>query len=943
MASGYTTYLDPGAYHQEVLVPAGVNIPAQPFNACLIGTASRFRRAVNEPVRRGLVTEEFVAGDFTAVSGGYRVQLGSRAKKLRVATSVRRTLNGISTTVSTGKYSFDRATITGASATFDLDATSHGIGIEIDNKQGVTIMLRQSSDLTGLQPAGSFSAPDANDIQTLTLSTVTYRTLGARPGMTLSITDLGTNIDAANEGNRTILSIYEDSGNTVITFSNATGINESFSATEVGLAFSGTGLVGREIHQIATISSMAAATAAQVADGINAALEGASSLGFGSDYANFASVSGTTVVLTSPDTTAEEQSDIRILPTVLGSTWNTDIFGAASVDADSFITIDSSVWNASATWSISYIDETSTSDTLLNTPVERVISVGSQRGNGDFNSGDDFSLSGNTIDWSADTAASVVGTVATDFAIGANESISLQMDNLVVPSDLRGSSPSNKDVLVYFYSGTGADVVTNPPLGFVSAEVATTPAEAVVNLNAYASAAYGPRYRSIASGTTEITITSPTEGRRTSSIVLLSSDLVVSMFGTAYPPSSPSSGAGRVPSLGQVYYVTYEYDRPATDFNVPVRFASLEAAEAFLGSVDINTPAYNPLAIASRVAFGHKARFIYTIIINDEDGDGAPSNAAIRDAIDAAGQVSGATELVLVGEPGTRADIIGDMVSHIEDQCSLAVRQPRRAFFGVARDTEIGSRDQSDTIVGRAAGTLQVSATSSARGRLFLVAPPQQAGVSINVKFADDEDRDVELDSTYLAVAVAALRTSLPRPSDTLTRRTLSVFNVSDITRPWLKQERQDMAGQGVFVVSLDRGLLRMLDAMSTEGGGGGKDAFKVDSTSYQKDVVTGKVSAALDANLVGVVPYDLAGFIIDIKLLIQGIVTSEIGRSCGPFRTASGSVRAMDPRTDIKVLYDPNNPTEFNYRYTFNLAYPALRFFGEYSVDSPLVALLSD
>jgi hypothetical protein len=225
---------------------------------------------------------------------------------------------------------------------------------------------------------------------------------------------------------------------------------------------------------------------------------------------------------------------------------------------------------------------------------------------------------------------------------------------------------------------------------------------------------------------------------------------------------------------------------------------------------------------------------------------------------------------------------------------------------------------------------------------MFLIAPPQQSGVSYTVRFEDGQEASIALDGTYLATAVAAARTALPSPAETLTRRTLSGFNISDITTPWKPAERRLLAGQGVFVITYDAGLFRMLDALSTEGGGGGMEAFKVDSTSYQKDIIVTKVNQALDANIVGIVPFDLASFILDIKLVIQGVIASEIGKgTIGPYRDrATGTIRPIDLKTDIRVAQNVNVQTEFNFAYWFNLRYPALRLLGEYSVDNPFFAL---
>jgi len=178
----------------------------------------------------------------------------------------------------------------------------------------------------------------------------------------------------------------------------------------------------------------------------------------------------------------------------------------------------------------------------------------------------------------------------------------------------------------------------------------------------------------------------------------------------------------------------------------------------------------------------------------------------------------------------------------------------------------------------------------------------------------------------------------LTGPAETLTGKTLTGFNTDDITNFWHNAERWQMAGNGVFVVTYDAGLFKMRDAMSTENGGGGLEQFAVDSTSYQKDIISTRVDQALDANIVGIVPFDLASFILDIKLVIQGVLTAQISKgTIGPYRDkTTGAIRPIDPRTDIRVAQNANILTEFDFAYWYNLRYPALRLFGQYSTDNP-------
>lgn len=139
------------------------------------------------------------------------------------------------------------------------------------------------------------------------------------------------------------------------------------------------------------------------------------------------------------------------------------------------------------------------------------------------------------------------------------------------------------------------------------------------------------------------------------------------------------------------------------------------------------------------------------------------------------------------------------------------------------------------------------------------------------------------------------------------------------------------------MVVTYDAGVFKILDPVTTEAGGGGLAAFSYESTSSQKDNVSRKVDQALDSNLVGIVPTDLSDFIIDIKLVISGVLTGEIGSGAiGPFRNTDNTPRGIDLIRDIEVQQSPNDPTKFFFKYWYNLRYPALRLFGEFSVDNP-------
>lgn len=713
--------------------------------------------------------------------------------------------------------------------------------------------------------------------------------------------------------------------------------------------------IGRQIN-VPTIPTIGAATIAQIATAINTGLgdAGATALGYGPAYANVASVSSTFLKLTSPavqpdaSTVGATNSDVRVFAAPANNA-TTTIFGSAFLDAASVININNIIWSAGASWKIDYVKLVGDTDALALGAgvVQNLAAVGIARGGSNYRPLLDYVLnSATSVDWSPDTAASLTSAKSVStFDLSLNDTIILGFDGKTNSLDT-----STTDVTIDLVGMSNAPVgyVANP--GGVGGDAATA-TNIAGNINAVLSAALGPRYKGVAQpvasgGLNYVVLTSPIEGANGSSIYVKAAppnSASTLLFGSG---TQPAMGSGKRPAVGTAYYVSYDFTRPssgaANEYGVPYQHFSLEAVLAQVGAVSASTAGFNPLAIAASIAWDNGANFIYTVQVNDTS-EGNPTRSQVKSALDGAAITVGTTEVIVVGEPGTRLDVTTDMVDHLETECASTEAHPRRIFNGMSNDSVIGDRGTPNSIVGRATRTLQVSPSSPGRGRMFLIAPPQQAGVTRTLTFEDASTARVSLDATYMAVAVAAKRTALPGPAETLTRRTITGFNTDDILQPWKPAERRAMAGNGVLVITYDAGRFKMLDAMSTEGGGGGLEQFQVDSTSYQKDVVVTKVNQALDDNVIGIVPFDLATFLLDIKLIIQGVVAKEVNNgTIGPFRDNDGNIRAIDLRTDIRVAQDPNSKTTYLISYFFLLRYPALRIYAQYSVDQPFFSALA-
>lgn len=674
----------------------------------------------------------------------------------------------------------------------------------------------------------------------------------------------------------------------------------------------------------ATRAEVAAAINSGLAAATNAAL-GVTSGGYGTAYAAVAADATTGISVTSPVSTPV--SDVRLFASVTGSAGMTTLFGAASLDAPTVVEVSATVFDSGAAYTIDYVGVEDFVDAPAQSGLRTYLKVGAFPGVGTFREDTHFAVDGSyDLDWSNASATGVITNATVDslnestvFDLSTNDTIRIALD---------GRAAVDIDL----------NALASPPLGYAnpSAPATTTAAEIEANINAVLgnNVAYGARYNGVASASGGVvTLTSPNDG--TSSSITLSHPAALSamtdVFGLSASQTSTVTGSGSRPVSASVYYASYSFPRPASDYNNPRQFFTMDQAFNFTGPI----AADNPLAIAVDLAFKNGAPTILLIQVDDASSPGSPTRAEYQAALAAAATKSTATDIIILS---TDLDVQIDLLDHIEAQTSPVEKNYRRGWFGMPRNTPIGDKDTANSLVYRATRTLQVVADSPGRGRMILAAGPGVEGISKTIALENGSTVKLNLDSSYIACAIASRLASLSSPADALARKSIAGFDIAegDFT-PWVRAERASLASQGVTVLTFDAGRYLLLDPITTEAGGAGLISFAQISASTQKDNIVRKVTQALDANIVGLVPTDLADFIIDIKLTIANVLSGEIGTGAiGPFRDVNNNTRAIDLQRDIVVEQDPNDPTKYFFKFFFNLRYPALRLFGEYSVDNP-------
>lgn len=680
----------------------------------------------------------------------------------------------------------------------------------------------------------------------------------------------------------------------------------------------------------------ATATATDICDAINYELgnsAGTYYADYGAAYANVAThATGTTneiITITSPSTTTA--SDVKVFLSLASANDSASAISntawlptaTAGVQAPTWIQIKDESYISTVEYTLDYISIDILIDVLANadalTPLDRIVNVGAYPGGTSFTKNTDYQETGNTIEWDSViwANATITGNVGPYSVVAAtNDKLYLSLNN-------------NSPILITLTTG-----LPTPTAAQVAADI---------NAALAASTDYGPAYAHVASdngGALQLDVPDPFENFPaqkgvSSSIEFLdtSDNAFAAIFGTGITLPYAVSGVGLRPAFGATYYITYDYTRPASDYETAHRVFDPDQLYEYTSPLTLDNYIRNKLCIAGEIAFENEANSIWLVQINDSTTPGIPTQNQINAAIDVCAEKKGITEVVVLDTSRTTAVYT---MQHVSEQSSMLEKHYRRGWYGMARGTDPGDPDTPDTFIYRSTQVLQPGNTSPGRGRHILCAP---GSVERTITLDTQQEVTLELDGSYLATAVCAAFTALPSPSSALIGKFVKSFNEEGF-ETYLRGERHAMADKGVTVVTLDAGRFVLLDPLTTEAGGGKVVQFEEPSASAQKDAVTDTIDNLVSTNLVGVVPDDLADFISDIKKWIMlGLLAQINAGTIAPYRDEAGFPRDIDASTDIQVYQSSTDPRTFYFKYWFNLKYPAKRFFGEYSVDNPFFA----
>ena len=377
---------------------------------------------------------------------------------------------------------------------------------------------------------------------------------------------------------------------------------------------------------------------------------------------------------------------------------------------------------------------------------------------------------------------------------------------------------------------------------------------------------------------------------------------------------------GEEPSPGQLYYLSANYLRPVSLYNVPTQILDRNDGKLFLGPPETE----NHLYIMNELVFDNGAPGAYYTQAFDYDGDGVLQQTDLEEALLAHEKVNRPTDLCVLSQFGS----LSDAMAVNERANDPFEKREQMLWVGVPIGTPIGDVDTPDSLVYIARVTLQVPPQSVAQGTRVLVSPTE---ATKTILLENGISQSVTLDGSFVAGATSALVNSFTDPAKTILRQNLSGFDTIQVyTDPqnlilgnasitWMTQR-----GDGVYRFEEDVTVHTMAEE------------FQLISATTQKQFVTKLIRREMDANLISIVVPNSGAAIAIIKSQLSELLLGLLGQGeIADYQDDSGNPRAFDTEKDIVVLRDTATLTKYNFFYSYYIKAPIKRLFGLYVVNS--------
>lgn len=352
---------------------------------------------------------------------------------------------------------------------------------------------------------------------------------------------------------------------------------------------------------------------------------------------------------------------------------------------------------------------------------------------------------------------------------------------------------------------------------------------------------------------------------------------------------------GDEPSIGEIYYVSYNYEK---ENFTPRLWNRLQDVVAEYGPVLPD----NPLSLAAYLAYLNRSSVIGTYQVKKAPGSAQASSASYLDAIDACagaclpGNISPSVLSLLT--PATR-ELAIYMARHCDVQSSIRYRAERTAIFGFASGTR---PDQASAIA---------KATGSSRVRFVY---PDLATITLTDVL--NNSRTYTVDGRYIASALVAATTSSTIDSAT-PWESIQLVGFTSLGRVLDAVVANQTANSGITIIEDRAPFLRVRHGLTSDMS---SILMKIPTVIQIADDIQQRARAVLSA-------------FIGIKFL-PGITGQIEGRLSEMFKRAIQE-QIISSFTGVKVTMDPEDPTAILVDAYYQPVYPLLYIQVTFRVSS--------
>jgi len=368
--------------------------------------------------------------------------------------------------------------------------------------------------------------------------------------------------------------------------------------------------------------------------------------------------------------------------------------------------------------------------------------------------------------------------------------------------------------------------------------------------------------------------------------LLVSNTLGITVGDTAVV--STYERGGSEPSVGDIYYVSYDYKKQ--DFTAQI-FTKQSAIESAFGAKNPSSP----VSLGAYLAFLNGAVILaIKQVLKDEDinNDGISDSASVDSYIAAIDEVAGTLPGgiypdYLVPMRGDSLVLFQYLAKHCDIQSSIRYRAERTAIVGLSAGTQ--PRDAGNT------------AEAVKRSRLRMVYPDI---VTLSLTKADGTVTSYLVDGTYMAAAFAGNRAS---PTiDVATPWTRArILGFDEIARTLDAVEQNQVAVRGITVVGQDRQVISVRQGLTTDVT---NVLTKTPTVTTIADEVQKRTRSTLD-KFVGIkfLPGITSQIEAQVNNTLKGLVQGQI---ISTFTGVSANISPEDPTAvEVEAYYQPVFP----------------------------------